>query len=187
MNPLDVHFLQNCLYREQALATSAAPRKISKQLVDSSVAIADSGGVGRNGTAEVPGEGDPGSVTSAGRQHQRQAPGSHLASDDAKVKVDDIGDIEFLPEEEVDRFKFRESHRSNGCVDPCPVLLVFVVPSRSGRALQSLRCNPHDARLLAGFPVGVHQQQTGLRGGLPVVRTSQERSCCIIWEDRDWR
>ena len=32
----------------------------------------------REGTAEVPGERNPGSLPSAGRQHQRQAPGSDL-------------------------------------------------------------------------------------------------------------
>ena len=37
----------------------------------------------RKGTAEIPGERNPGSVSSAGRQYQRQAPGSHLAADDA--------------------------------------------------------------------------------------------------------
>ena len=37
----------------------------------------------REGTAEVPGERDPGSLPSAGRQHQRQAPGSHRPPDDA--------------------------------------------------------------------------------------------------------
>ena len=37
----------------------------------------------RKGTAEIPGERNPGSLSSAGRQHQRQAPGSHLPADDA--------------------------------------------------------------------------------------------------------
>ena len=37
----------------------------------------------RKGTAEVPGQRDSGSLPPAGRQHQRQAPGSHLPPDDA--------------------------------------------------------------------------------------------------------
>ena len=41
------------------------------------------GGARREGTAEVPGERDPGSLPSAGRQHQRQAPRSHRPPDDA--------------------------------------------------------------------------------------------------------
>ena len=39
-----------------------------------------SGGARRKGTAEVPGQRNSGSLPSAGRQHQRQAPGSHLAA-----------------------------------------------------------------------------------------------------------
>ena len=42
-----------------------------------------SGRARREGTAEVPGQRDSGSLPPAGRQHQRQAPGSHLAPDDA--------------------------------------------------------------------------------------------------------
>ncbi len=41
------------------------------------------GRAGRKGTAEVPGERDPGSLPPAGRQHQRQAPGSDRPADDA--------------------------------------------------------------------------------------------------------
>ena len=41
------------------------------------------GGARREGTAEVPGQRDSGSLPPAGRQHQRQAPGDHLPADDA--------------------------------------------------------------------------------------------------------
>ena len=40
-------------------------------------------GAGREGTAEVPGERNPGGLPAAGRQHQRQAHRGHLAADDA--------------------------------------------------------------------------------------------------------
>ena len=43
-----------------------------------------------------------------GVQHQRQTPGSHLPADDALGQGrGHVGDSEFLPEEVVDKFKFR--------------------------------------------------------------------------------
>ena len=65
---------------------------------------------GREGTADIPGERNPGGLPPAGREHQRQAHRGDHPPDDALGPVEDVGDTEFLVDEQVDKFRFMEEN-----------------------------------------------------------------------------
>ncbi len=71
-----------------------------------------SGRARRKGTAVLPGERNPGSLPAAGREHQRQAHRSDRSPDDALGKVEDVGDTQFLLEQQVDKFRFARRERA---------------------------------------------------------------------------